>query len=260
MADGGERPITRVEMVAGMLAASSGTGSFLRADVGTVGKVSAETRGEVVGIAWKGTREESAARSIGNGSRASALHAWSRDSGVSALPSFRPDRDAIVAMGRVEAVPAALLRVYALEAWHEWSTVEAAALVVIAGRGAREAVCDAMGRILWRVAAVSQDGRARALGMRAGDYRALPRKAEGLLWRWLDRAAGQFMDRLREIKRTRKAWGLEEPRPDGRSPCGFKSETWWHPERPFRTDLHPTDGIQGANTTPPQRVRREPAA
>lgn len=237
MADGGRagEPITRVEIAARMLAAASSPGSFMRCHVATIGDVPAESRGEVVGIAWRGGREESAARSIGGGTRAAALHGWSRAGGKAALPSFRHDMDAVAGMGRVERVPAALLSVYALQAWHEWPLVEKAALVCITGRGSREAVCDAMGRILWRVAAVSQDRRASMLGMRAASYRTLTGDAEALLKRWLHRGACQYLDGVQALKETRKAVGWNV-RPFGSSePCALRSETWWHPKRK-RTD------------------------
>lgn len=223
MVDGGRaaEPLARVEVAARMLAAASGTGSFLHCRVDQVGSVPAESRGEVVGIAWRGTREESAARTIAGGTRAPALHGWSRAAGVAALPSFRPDRDAGAAMAQVERVPAALLRVYALEQWNQWPTVERAALVVITGKGSREAVCDAMGRILWRVAVVAQDDRARQLGMRAADYRKLTGRAEALLLRWLDRGAGQLLAALK---------GTGDPTHNsGSDPCGLRRVTWWNP-------------------------------
>lgn len=231
MAAHDDGPVSRVETVARMLAGASGCGSFLSASVAHVGQVTAETRGEVVGVAWRGTREESAARSIDGSTRARAMHAWTRAAGTTALPSYRPDPDVVAAMAGVEAVPCALLRVYALEDWQAWPMVEMAAMVVITGKGSREAVCDAMGRILWRVAVVPQDERARQLHMRAADYRALTRKAECVLLDWLDRAAEQCQDRLRQIKLLKTEYGLKE-KPAGRSdPCGLKVETWWHPER-----------------------------
>ena len=222
MADGSGRAavgISAIERAARILAASNGTGSFLRGNVKQLGAVPAESRGEVVGIAWRGQREESAARGIQGGARAAAMHAWGRSATTTALPSFHPDRDALAAMGRVEAVPGALLRVYALEAWSEWPVVEWAALVCVTGRGSREAVCDAMGRILWRVAAVSQDDRAKSIGMRASDYRLLTREAEALLMRWLDRGARQLLGALK---------GSGDPtHASGSDPCGFRRHGWW---------------------------------
>ena len=76
MADGGRADsIGVVETAARMLAAGYGTGSFLRANVAELGIASQESRGEVVGVAWRGTREESAAKRIGDSGRASAMHA-----------------------------------------------------------------------------------------------------------------------------------------------------------------------------------------
>lgn len=230
MADGGRIGVGKVERAARMLAAGSGTGSYVAARV-DVGQQVVESRGESVGIAWRGTREESAARSIGRGTRSPALHTWTRDRGTVALPSFRPDVDAVAALAGVEAVPAAWLAVYALEEWHRWPMVERAALVVITGKGAREAVCDAAGRILWRRAAVSQDDRARLLAMRASAYRQRTGNAERLLWRWLDRAADQFHEQLRILKEIKRSHRLQSPRMGTRSPCGLRAETWWHPER-----------------------------
>lgn len=222
MADGSGRAvvgISAVERAARVLAASDGTGSFLKCHVGQVGAVPSESRGEVVGIAWRGRKQESAARKIQGGTRAPAMHTWGRSATTTALPSFHADRDAIAAMGRVEAVPGALLRVYSLEDWRAWPVVELAALVCITGKGSREAVCDAMGRILWRVAAVSQDDRAKSIGMRASDYRQLTRKAEALLMRWLDRGARQLLAALK---------GTGEPtHASGSDPCGFRRQGWW---------------------------------
>lgn len=222
MADGSGRAavgISAIERAARILAASDGTGSFLKCNVNQVGAVPSEQRGEVVPIAWRGKREESAARKIDGGTRATAMHTWGRSASTTALPSFRPDRDALAALARVEAVPGALLRVFALEDWQAWRVVELAALVVITGKGSREAVCDAMGRILWRVAAVSQDDRAKSIGMRASDYRQLTRKAEALLLRWLDRGARQLLAAIK---------GTGEPtHASGSDPCGFMRQGWW---------------------------------
>ncbi|KGM54174.1 hypothetical protein N799_09840 [Lysobacter arseniciresistens ZS79] len=234
MADGGRAGISTVERAARLLAASYGQGSALGCKVDQVGAVDHDTRGSTVAIAWRGHREESAARQIGEGTRARAMHRWVRSEGVAALPSFRPDRDAVAALGRVETVPGALLRVYALEQWSAWPMVESAALVVVAGKGSREAVCDAMGRILWRVAAVSQDERARLLGMRAATYRTHTRKSEALLWRWLDRGAGQLLAGMAAIKAERRRVESVQggdPLRGGRSePCGFRAECWWKPD------------------------------
>lgn len=185
-------------------------------------------------VAWRGHREESAARRIGEGTRAPALHRWVRSEGVAALPSFRPDRDAVAALGRVEAVPAAALRVYALEQWEAWPTVEMAARVVIIERGSREAICDAMGRILWRRAAVSQDDRAKALQMRATTYRTLTRRAERLLWRWLNRGGRQLLAGMASIKAERRlidaVQGGDSLRGGRSDPHGFRASSWWKPD------------------------------
>ena len=113
------------------------------------------------------------------------------------MPRFYPDKDAVAAIFKVEKVPAALMRVYALEHWHDWPTVEHAALIVIDGKGAREVVCDAMARILWRVADVSKDDKAKQLGMRAASYRHRTQNAELLLYRRFDRAGAQLFKAIR---------------------------------------------------------------
>lgn len=229
MADGSRSAenIGAVEHAARILAAGNGTGAFLRCATLEVGAVENETRGDVVGIAWRGMREESAARSIENGTRAAAMHAWTRSGGTMALPSYRADTDALAALAGVEMVLGELLRVYALQEWHRWPLVERAALVCVTGRGSREAVCDAMGRVLWRVAAVSQDERAKLLRMRAADYRALTRKAEGLLSRWLDRGARQFLAAM-------KGTGAPQHR-TGSDLCGLRRVTWWSEAEAKRT-------------------------
>ena len=186
-----------VEKAARKLAASYGTGSYLKCIRDLMNTANVKSRNENLGIAWRGTREESAARRINSSTNANALHRWTLAGGVVSLPRFYPDKHAIAAMFKVEKVPAALMRVYALEHWHDWPTVEHAALIVIDGKGAREAVCDAMARILWRKAVVPKDDRAKQLGMRAQSYRALTGKAELLLWRWLDRAGAQLLKAMR---------------------------------------------------------------
>jgi hypothetical protein len=232
-----------LEHAARILAAGCGTGHPTRCVVSQVGVVIARGRGESVGIAWRGAREESAARSIRNGTRAPALHGWARDGGNVAIPIYYPDRDALAALSSVERVPAELLQVYALEHWHRWPLVEHAALAAITGHGSREAICDAMGRILWRVAAVSQDERAKRLGMRAASFRAATREAEAMLRRWLDRGA-------RQLLRAMKGSGPAQPR-TGSDPCGLARSTLWNkdeakriaPIRLYGRIYHLADGI-----------------
>lgn len=225
-----------------MLAAGFGTGSTLNGRTELVA-VDGDARGAAVPVAWAGQREESAARSIAGGSRTPAMRRWSRSAAVVALPSFKPDRDAVAALGRVEAVPAALLRVYALEDWQAWPVVEMAAMVVVSGRGAREAVADAMSRILWRVAAVSQDNRAKDLRMRASSYRALTGEAEVVLRRWLDRGATQHLQAVAEIKQevglVERVQGARPVVGSGSDPNGMRACRWWDEAEHRR--IHGTD-------------------
>lgn len=182
-----------VELAARMLAAAYGTGSVLRCDTT---EVAAREGTEVVGIAWRGKREESAARAIGGCTRAPQLHTWAR-AGKVALPAVRGDVLTVGAMAGVERVPAALLSVFALQDWQQWPLVERCALHVITGRGAREAVCDAMACILWRRATMAKQDRARELRMRSADYSGLVARADALLRRWLERGARQLVAQLK---------------------------------------------------------------
>lgn len=148
------------------------------------------------------------------------------------LPHFRRDTMPMLAMAAVDAVPAALLRLYALEDMRGWPLIERAALVCITGKGAREAVHDAMARILWRVAAASKADRARELHMRGYKFLQLTNRAERLLRRWLGMGARQLLDAHRELQRHRRGNPLLQDCKGGRSdPCGLRRETWWHPER-----------------------------
>ncbi len=239
MADGGRADsIGVVETAARMLAAGYGTGSFLRANVAELGIVSQESRGAVVAVAWRGSREESAAKRIGDSGRASAMHAWTRRAGAVALPSFRTDLVSVAALSGVEAVPAALLRVFALEDWQAWPLVERAIVHAVGVPHAEVAARDAMARILWRTAEVAKAARAKQARMRYASYIELTGRMERILLRWLRIGATQYMDTHKRLTHARKRLPCG-PAAHASDPCGFKRETWWRPER--KTPVKPQE-------------------
>lgn len=66
----------------------------------------------------------------------------------------------------------------------------------LAVRPDQTALQDALERVLFRVASIPQDERARQLGVRASRYRARTGAAESMLRGWLERAANQFLAAL----------------------------------------------------------------
>lgn len=95
-----------------------------------------------------------------------------------------------LAAARLTGPEEAMLRIYARQEWERWPALQRATVAGLEPcRYASQAARDAMARILWRRAEVSQDARARSLGVRSMEYRRVTKQAEALLRAWLRMAA-----------------------------------------------------------------------
>lgn len=102
-----------------------------------------------------------------------------------------------LAAARLQLPEEAIFRLYAREEWQHWPILQKATVAGMAPCWyADQAAADAMARILWRRAPVSQDARARTLGVRSMDYRRATRQAEALLRSWLHGAALAYLAAL----------------------------------------------------------------
>lgn len=248
--------LSPLELASRMLAAGYSHGGYCIASVSQFG-LDADTPGDALAVSWRGKREESAAKGVRGSGRASALHTWTRSAGVAALPSFSRDPLLVAAQSGIEAVPRAILRVYALEAWADWGLVERAAAYAMPGRHAETAARDAMARILWRVADTPKNERAKQCQVRASNYRALTNRAEVALRRWLAMGAAQYLAEHSRLTKARKLLPTETRSGPGSAPAAFRSESWWHPER-LGTDLHPADCRNSVRESPPGEPARCP--
>lgn len=74
------------------------------------------------------------------------------------------------------------IRLFALQDWSQWPCIESHVVSAMPfSFYSRTAACDAMSRILWRLAEVSQERRALQLSIRASDYRRATRHAESII-------------------------------------------------------------------------------
>lgn len=123
------------------------------------------------------------------------FHHWRRERGVAVMPRVRPNRNALIALAdaRLDGPLEDWLRLYALQEWARWPAVRRYALLV---RPDPPAVHDAAERVLFGLARVSQEARARELTVRHATYRARTRAAELMLREWLARGASQFLEAL----------------------------------------------------------------
>ncbi|PXV58249.1 hypothetical protein SAMN04487785_105191 [Dyella jiangningensis] len=201
MADGGQTidQSEVIERAARRLARALGTGygwnpSMQEARVGVPGR---EVLDEscVLAISRRGQVTEQAARSIGGSLHVRRQQRWSTSRGVVAIPSYHHDSDALAALSfaRLDGPLEAILLLYATgDVLRYWPTVKLFGLASKPSRFADEALTDAMQRILCGRAAVSQDNRARELGVRAESYRRSTKSYEERLFVWLVEAAKRY--------------------------------------------------------------------
>lgn len=123
------------------------------------------------------------------------FHHWKRSAVIAVMPRVRPKVSALGALGmaKLGGPLEDWLLMYALQDWTRWPKVRRFALAV---RPDPPALEDAVHRILFRVAPVAQDVRARELGVRANTYRARTAAAEKMLLGWLERAANGVLNSM----------------------------------------------------------------
>lgn len=175
MADGGQAimPADVVEVAARKLARALGHGYGWLAHVDQVAAESLAERGvarsEVYAIARRCRVEEQAARSIVGSVRVRQLHRWSVSRAAVAIPQHRPDMGVLAALSyaKLEGPLEPLLCLYATGDPRYWSKVAPYALACSQGAHGAVALQDAAQRLLFGRADVSQDRRAKELGLRA---------------------------------------------------------------------------------------------
>jgi len=136
---------------------------------------------------------------------------WQRTPKTAAYPLVRPSRTTRLALASksLKGPLADLLLLFALEDWSRWPNVRRYAVACIPAADWDRAIDDVM--------------------------HSIPQTRSGwLLWRWLDRAAFEFLKARQEASETLAI--LESMQPSGEFASGsqghgHRAETWWHPER-----------------------------
>lgn len=154
--------------------------------------------GDRMPVAWRGTLEEGAAKSIRGSSAAKQQRAWSRSGRAAVMPCHRSSCDvsAALAMAKLEGPLEPLLLLVCCEDLSRWPEVERYAVASLRHPFAREAVTDAMHRILWRRPVMPLEARAKSLHVRKDNYAKLRAIAEQALSEWLVDASGRFLAAL----------------------------------------------------------------
>ena len=150
-------------------------------------------------VCTPGMVTEQAAWSVGGSRHVRRQRIWRQSAYRVAIPVCRPDYDALgaLSLAKLDGPLEAILFLYATgDVERFWPVVERFGLACVRNAFASEALTDGMQRILCKRAAVSQDARAKDLGVRASVYRAATRNAEILLRRWLLTASGRFIAAL----------------------------------------------------------------
>lgn len=155
----------------------------------------------VLAMAKRGRVMEHAAKSIDGCRRVRRQHRWSTSRTVVAIPSHRHDTEAIAALSfaKLDGPLGAILLLYATgDVNRYWPLVERYGLAVRSAVFAKEALMDAMARVicLRRSEMVPLDVRAKMSGVRAATYREEVRQCRAVLMRWLERAACRYMHAL----------------------------------------------------------------
>lgn len=204
MADGMRtiKPADAVEVAARKIARALGhgygwIGHVEQVNIGDLGeKVTAGA--DAYAIVRRGAVVEQAAKSIQGGARVRRQHRWSVSHAMVAIPQHRPDMGVLAALSyaKLSGPLEPLLYLYATGDAHYWAQAEPYAVACIKHPHGATAMRDAVQRILYGRAEISQDGRAKLLGIRAATYRAITKRCEAMLWRWLNRAAYQFLNSL----------------------------------------------------------------
>ena len=201
MADGGQAidQAQVTELVARWLATALGTGQAWYADLQAAGSLPADdelSQADRVTIARRGRVIEKAAHSVGGSSRVRRKLEWPRDTRTFAVIRHRSDHDALAALSfaKLDGPLEAMLLLYATgDVPRYWPIVKRFGLAVKNIRFAEQALTDAMQRILCGRAVMSQDARAKSLGVRASTYRNITGSCERMLRTWLGKASLRWL-------------------------------------------------------------------
>lgn len=206
MGDGGQtvNQFDAVERAARILARALGAGYGWRPDVREATRGSATplpAQSSALSISRRGQVTEQAAKSIGGTKHLRRQQEWSKSRGVVAVTSYRMDEEALAALGfaKLDGPLEAILLLYATgDVNRYWPCVERYGLATTNAMFAREALSDAMERVLClrRREKVPCDLRAKALGVRAATYRGEVLQCRVILMCWLERAACRYMHAL----------------------------------------------------------------
>jgi hypothetical protein len=199
VADGGRAtPLSNApEIAARRLARALGMGSSWYADTDLL-PLESEGEGSLA-VARRSRVTEQAARSIDGTAHLKRQQQWKVSGSVVAVPCHAMDVTALGALSfaKLDGPLEAILLLYATgDVAEYWPTVERYGLACVRNANASEALRDAMQRVLVGRAEISQDDRAKHLGVRANTYRELTKRCEQILRRWLHRAAIAFTNAL----------------------------------------------------------------
>lgn len=176
-----------------------GTGMAWHADVEWARPDDTENAaGDRLPVVRRGKIVEGAARSIDGSGRARQQHKWVGSAKAAVMPCHRSSCDvsAALAMAKLEGPLEPLLLLVCCEDLRRWPEVERYAVASLRHPFGREAVTDAMHRILWRRSVLPLDQRAKVLGVRRERYARLRTLAEDMLRRWITEAAERFIESL----------------------------------------------------------------
>lgn len=154
--------------------------------------------GDRLPVARRGRVEDGAARSIDGCGRVRQQRTWERSAKAAVMPCHRSSSDvsAALAMAKLEGPLEPLLLLVCCEDLGRWPEVERYAVASLRHPHGKEAVTDAMHRILWRRPVMPLDARAKSLCVRKDNYARLRGLADDMLRRWLVEAAERFMESL----------------------------------------------------------------
>ena len=171
-------------------------------------------------------------------------HGWTAHRGISAVPVAAPVVEGIAALSflRVGRTAVDLLIAYSCEDFGAWLRVERCLHRELPSRHALMAGRDAMARIMFRCAVLTQDERARQLKTRAESYREETAAAERFLRAWLVTAATAFNEHP----------NYKPPKAGASQGNGFRSQDLW---RPCNETYRRRPKASGDGKTPPERTK-----
>ncbi|MDQ0010531.1 hypothetical protein J2T07_002721 [Luteibacter jiangsuensis] len=188
-----------IERAARLLAGALGYGSPWFAttiDSPYVPGTDNDPKNHALTVCSPGLVTEQAAWSVDGSRHVRRQRAWRQSAYRVATPVCKPRHSVLAALSlaKLDGPLESVLFLYVTgDVGRFWPDVERFGLACVSGAFASEALNDAMERIMFRRASISQDARAKTLGIRASGYRAATRAAEVRLRSWLLMASRRLL-------------------------------------------------------------------